>query len=291
MGSLRENQDFTDVTLACEDGLQVEAHKIILAASSPFFNDLLRQNDKGYALIYMRGVRSIDLVHIVDFLYYGEVRVEQEDLDNFLAMAKELRLEGLNDNDQNRQSQRISTVFEEINIETDTTELVLAKPLARNQKEKIKTPIKSEKSEDLISNSKLPETSEDDTIQGPEEKKVAKIQGPVKTESVNKLEDLKSKEILLENTDDKTTKIRKVEEKKSPSEIHKESNTFPCNLCEKKYKTYNHLNTHKNSKHEEKKYMCDECDYQSAWHSHFLRHKQSKHASNQPRNGRMNYCD
>ena len=47
LGSLRENQDFTDVTLACEDGLQVEAHKVILAASSPFFSDLLRQNDKG----------------------------------------------------------------------------------------------------------------------------------------------------------------------------------------------------------------------------------------------------
>ena len=43
LGSLRENQDFTDVTLACEDGLQVEAHKVILAASSPFFSDLLRE--------------------------------------------------------------------------------------------------------------------------------------------------------------------------------------------------------------------------------------------------------
>ena len=34
-GSLRKDNDFTDVTLACEDGQQVEAHKVILAASSP----------------------------------------------------------------------------------------------------------------------------------------------------------------------------------------------------------------------------------------------------------------
>ena len=36
LGSLREDNDFADVTLACEDGQQVEAHKVILAASSSF---------------------------------------------------------------------------------------------------------------------------------------------------------------------------------------------------------------------------------------------------------------
>ena len=30
-GSLREDNNFADVTLACEDGQQVEAHKVILA--------------------------------------------------------------------------------------------------------------------------------------------------------------------------------------------------------------------------------------------------------------------
>ena len=37
VGSLRQGQDFTDVTLACEDGQQVEAHKVVLVASSPIF--------------------------------------------------------------------------------------------------------------------------------------------------------------------------------------------------------------------------------------------------------------
>ena len=36
-GELREGKDFTDVTLACEDGQQVEAHKVVLTSSSPFF--------------------------------------------------------------------------------------------------------------------------------------------------------------------------------------------------------------------------------------------------------------
>ena len=34
-GNLREDNEFADVTLASEDGQQIEAHKVILAASSP----------------------------------------------------------------------------------------------------------------------------------------------------------------------------------------------------------------------------------------------------------------
>ena len=41
--NLRNDRDLTDVTLACEDGKQIETHKIILAATSPFFLDILRR--------------------------------------------------------------------------------------------------------------------------------------------------------------------------------------------------------------------------------------------------------
>ena len=37
-GSLRNDTDFSDVTLVCEDGQQVEAHKVILAPSNKFFS-------------------------------------------------------------------------------------------------------------------------------------------------------------------------------------------------------------------------------------------------------------
>ena len=96
-GKLREVNDFADVTLACEDGQQVEAHKVILASSSPFFQKLLRRNDHPHPLIYMRGVKSDDLLAIMDFLYNGEANVSQENLDSFLAFAEELQLKGLMD--------------------------------------------------------------------------------------------------------------------------------------------------------------------------------------------------
>ena len=72
-GSLRDDTDFTDVTLACEDGRQVEVHgggvhKVVLASSSPFFQNLLRRNKHAHPLIYMRGTKSGDLLAIMDFL-------------------------------------------------------------------------------------------------------------------------------------------------------------------------------------------------------------------------------
>ena len=94
-GSLREDNDFADVTLACEDGQQIEAHKVILAASSPFFRDLLKRSRNPHPIIYMRGVKSETLAAIVDFLYCGEANVFPENLDSFLAFADELRLKGL----------------------------------------------------------------------------------------------------------------------------------------------------------------------------------------------------
>merc|ERR1719509_289671 len=94
-GALREDTGFADVTLACEDGQQVEAHKVILASSSPFFLKLLRRNKHPHPLIYMRGLKSEDLVAMLDFLYFGEANVYQKNLDSFLAVAEELQLKCL----------------------------------------------------------------------------------------------------------------------------------------------------------------------------------------------------
>ena len=94
-GELRYDSDFTDVTLACEDE-SIKAHKVILSACSPFFKRLLKTHAHPKPLIYMRGVKSIDLVAIVDFIYQGEVNIFQEQLDSFLSLAEEFELKGLN---------------------------------------------------------------------------------------------------------------------------------------------------------------------------------------------------
>ena len=43
----------------------------------------------------MRGVNTSQLSDVLDFIYHGEVRIYQEDLDHFLALAEDLKLKGL----------------------------------------------------------------------------------------------------------------------------------------------------------------------------------------------------
>ena len=74
----------------------MEAHRIVLASSSPFFMELLRNHKRTSPLIFIKGVKYEDLVAIVDFLYVGAANVFQENLDSFLAIiASELQLRGL----------------------------------------------------------------------------------------------------------------------------------------------------------------------------------------------------
>ena len=69
---LRADKEFTDVTLACEDGQQMEAHKVILAASSPLFEKILQRSKHSHPLIYLKGFQSKDFLSILDFLYNAQ---------------------------------------------------------------------------------------------------------------------------------------------------------------------------------------------------------------------------
>ena len=91
----RDVSDFSDVTLVCEDGQQLDAQRVVLSASSTFFMNILTKTKHPNPVIFMRGITLADLTAIVDFLYFGEAKVFQENLDDFLALAQDLGLEGL----------------------------------------------------------------------------------------------------------------------------------------------------------------------------------------------------
>ena len=95
IGVLREDQEFMDVTLVCEDGRQVDAHKVILAASSPFLKSLLGKNDHTHPMIFLRGVTSETLRALVHYVYFGKTSVLDENLEDFLNTGMELQIKGL----------------------------------------------------------------------------------------------------------------------------------------------------------------------------------------------------
>ena len=91
---LRDDKDFFDVTLSCDDE-QIQAHKVILSACSPFFRNVLRRNPHPHPLLYLKSVKYTDIQAVLNFMYHGEVNVAQEELNSFLAVAEDLRVKGL----------------------------------------------------------------------------------------------------------------------------------------------------------------------------------------------------
>ena len=89
------DQDFTDVTLVCEEDKQVAAHKVILSFSSKLFRRILLKNSHQHPLLYLKGVDYENLQLILQFIYLGQIELESNQLQNFIQTAKELEVNGL----------------------------------------------------------------------------------------------------------------------------------------------------------------------------------------------------
>ncbi|XP_070502157.1 broad-complex core protein isoforms 1/2/3/4/5 isoform X12 [Chironomus tepperi] len=92
--NLRDDEDFVDVTLAC-DGRSLKAHRVVLSACSPYFRELLKSTPCKHPVIVLQDVAFTDLHALVEFIYHGEVNVHQRSLSSFLKTAEVLRVSGL----------------------------------------------------------------------------------------------------------------------------------------------------------------------------------------------------
>ncbi|XP_059487093.1 sex determination protein fruitless-like isoform X5 [Neocloeon triangulifer] len=100
--SLRSDRDLIDVTLSCE-GKKIPAHKMLLSACSSYFKDLFKENPCQHPVIIFRNVTFDDLMALVDFMYNGEVNVEQEQLASFLNTAELLQVQGLTNSSKDQE--------------------------------------------------------------------------------------------------------------------------------------------------------------------------------------------
>lgn len=131
--NLRDDEDFVDVTLAC-DGKSLKAHRVVLSACSPYFRELLKVTQTNltfnstaplvwkshytdcqfqstpckHPVIVLQDVAFTDLHALVEFIYHGEVNVHQRSLSSFLKTAEVLRVSGLT---QHEDAQGVSALF------------------------------------------------------------------------------------------------------------------------------------------------------------------------------------
>merc|ERR1712029_8672 len=92
---LRNNNDFIDVTLVCEEGDHLSAHKAILSTSSDFFQDILTIANHTNPLLFLSGFNFKVLTAVLDFIYNGKVKLYQEEVDMLLESAQKLKIHGL----------------------------------------------------------------------------------------------------------------------------------------------------------------------------------------------------
>ena len=91
---LLQSEAFVDVTLAVE-GLLLRAHKLVLSACSPYFQAMFASHPAKHPIIILKDVRYNDLRALLDFMYKGEVAVDQDRLPAFLRLAESLKIRGL----------------------------------------------------------------------------------------------------------------------------------------------------------------------------------------------------
>lgn len=89
---LCESRELVDITLVCQDNRQLQAHKVVLAACSPFFRSVLVNNPHHHPLLYLKDIKIENLQSVIKFIYQGEVKIKEDELTAFLAVAEELEI-------------------------------------------------------------------------------------------------------------------------------------------------------------------------------------------------------
>ena len=230
---MRDDLDLADVTLACEDKKQFQAHKFVLSTSSPFFKEILRTNKHPHPLIYLKGMRASALESILDFVYRGEVNIYQEDLNNFLKAAEELELKGLAG----------QHCLEEDNInETNCREETLKLKVEPNPRDMVLPKMEAMFSEADVQDVGKFEKAFNSSID------MMAVEHPINTNNHNLKETVKS--LLTQVGDTWSCTIcgqkstYKIAIKRHIASRHTTGGYHPCKLCGKIFRFKHSINTH-----------------------------------------------
>jgi len=103
--SLCHGDHLTDVTLSC-GSREFSAHKLVLSICSSYFSQLFapkpgakKRPADSAAIVYLKDVDGRHMELLLNYMYRGEINVEESELMGLLATAKGLQIKGLTEND------------------------------------------------------------------------------------------------------------------------------------------------------------------------------------------------
>jgi len=285
------DNSFTDVTLACEDEQQINAHKVILSSASNFFERVFLKNPKKDLVVYLKGISFRNLELMMNFIYLGVVELNEEELQTFLDAAKELEVKGLN----NDLTQNVSENFDIDELsEVDSAikdpghRLVrLSEGSTTASKVKTKT-AKTTKTKENDDSRKI-ENPSNDTITITDEELFTNV--AISEDCIKENIDVDVKTEIFPNVtaimnspivQNEWTKISKVDKSLLVSGKIKsqgsDSGNIECKECHTKFSSSAALTNHRRNKHEGISYSCEYCAYKNGQAGNLRRHVIKKHS-------------
>ncbi|XP_012524713.1 zinc finger and BTB domain-containing protein 14 isoform X2 [Monomorium pharaonis] len=128
--ALYKSGSLTDTTLACQGGM-LRAHRLVLAACSPYFERVFKEHYGEQPILILKGVAVEEMECLLDFMYRGSIDVAEEHLPSLIKTATDLEIRGLSGEHKNQESNRnlytkVETRMQRCHIETrvHTTEYI-----------------------------------------------------------------------------------------------------------------------------------------------------------------------
>ena len=85
-----ENNGFTDVTLVCDDSVQLTAHKLVLCAASDNLGRILQTDGQNHSTLILAGVSQDMMDNVKRYIYGGDVNMCKTKFPNFVQVMKSL---------------------------------------------------------------------------------------------------------------------------------------------------------------------------------------------------------
>ena len=78
---------------------------MVLSACSPYFQSMLYNTPDRHPIVFLRDVRFHEIKALLEFMYRGEVSVDQDNLSSLLKVAEGLKIKGLAEVSDGQQQQ------------------------------------------------------------------------------------------------------------------------------------------------------------------------------------------
>ncbi|CAG9773986.1 unnamed protein product [Ceutorhynchus assimilis] len=236
--NLLKDETLSDITLHCKDGA-VRAHRVILAASSPYFKKVFQEHPEHQVAFLLHGMTVQHIKSLVELMYRGSTQIASDMTAKLSDIAEEFGIKGIVDEKDKSALNIRDTRFKgqkRVTVDFENDDAKTIKNIRRSS-----------------GSTKSPEVLETST-----EIIIPKQETEVAQQSV-------------------TPPIRLSAEARRRNNWAMKQRKYKCTLCPASFKRASHLSRHQLVHTGERPYACSQCDKAFSRHDKLKHHIKKTH--------------